>query len=302
MVCYFCASEKTHKTRFQRTINFAGELYSFYYCRNCHGFSLFPKLSEIQIQNMYSISYVEDLSNGDDSENDTVWNRFLQLQNFLTTRLTINKGTFLDYGCGASPVTFGMAKSAGLDAFGMEYSQDIRHLVMEESGVTVYSRDEVFNSKQKYDVIFLGDVIEHLVNPEIELRALASKLNPEGILIAQGPLQGAWTFSHSMVNIFALFTKKRLSIFPPYHVSLANRKSMNELLKQSGYSNVKMDCTEVNWPAPSFKSLMTKPSLRSLLLFNSKVLDKSFASSMKNFGSRYFLVCQKASQKNIGIE
>ena len=151
-------------------------------------------------------------------------------------------------------------------------------------------------------MIFLGDVIEHLVNPEIELRVLASKLNPEGILIAQGPLQGAWTFTHGMVNIFALFTKKRLSSFPPFHVSLANRKSMNELFEQTGYTNVKMDCTEVNWPAPNFKSLITRPSLRSLLLFNSKILDKSFAKLMRNFGSRYFLVCQKAIQVNIEIE
>ena len=302
MVCYFCASEKIHKTRFQRTINFAGELYSFYYCRNCYGYSLFPKLSENQIQNMYSISYVEDLSNGDDSEKDTDWNRFLQFQSFLTTQLKIRKGIFLDYGCGADPITFDMVKSSGLEVFGMEYSQDIRHLVMEASGVTVYSRDELLNSKQKYDVIFLGDVIEHLVNPEVELRALASKLNSEGILIAQGPLQGAWTFTHSMVNIFALFTKKRRSSFPPYHVSLANRKSMNELLEQTGYTNVKMDCAEVNWPAPNFKSLITSPSLRSLLLFSSKVLDKFFARLMKNFGSRYFLVCQKATQKNVEIE
>lgn len=300
MACYFCASEEIHKTRFQRTINFTGELYSFYYCRNCHGYSLFPKLSENQIQNMYSISYVEDLNNEDNSEKVSDWNRFLQFQNFLNTQL--KKGIFLDYGCGADPITFDMAKSSGLEAFGMEYSQDIRQLVMEKSGVTVYSRDEVLNSEQKYDVIFLGDVIEHLVNPEIELRVLASKLNPKGILIAQGPLQGAWTFTHSMVSIFALFTKKRLSNFPPYHVSLANRKSMNELLKQTGYTNIKMNCTEVNWPAPNFKSLITRPSLRSLLLFNSKILDKSFARFMRNYGSRYFLVCQKATQENMEIK
>jgi len=245
---------------------------------------------------------VEDPNNGDDSEKVSDWNRYLQFQNFLNTQLKIKKGVFLDYGCGADPITFDMAKLSGLKAFGMEYSQDIRRLVMEESAVTVYSRDEVLKSKQKYDVIFLGDVIEHLVNPEIELRLLASKLNPDGILIAQGPLQGAWTFTHSMVSIFALFTKKRLSSFPPYHVSLANRKSMNELLKKTGYTDIKMDCTEVNWPAPNFKSLITTPSLRSLLLFNSKIIDKSFARLIRNFGSRYFLVCQKMTHKDIEIK
>lgn len=302
MICYFCSSKKIHKTRFQRTIRFTGELFSFYYCRNCHGYSLFPKLSENQIQKMYSISYVEDLNNADNSEIVSDWDKFLQFQNYLNTQLRVKEGIFLDYGCGADPITFDMVKSSGLQAFGMEYSQDIRHLVMTASGVTVYSRDEVLNSKHKYDLIFLGDVIEHLVNPESELRLLASKLNPDGILIAQGPLQGAWTFTHSMVSIFVLFTKRKLSNFPPYHVSLANRKSMNELLKRTGYTNIRMDCTEVNWPAPNFKSLISSFSLRNLLLFNSKLLDKSFARLMRNFGSRYFLVCQKATQKDMEIE
>ena len=85
---------------------------------------------------MYSISYVEDLSNGDDSEKDTDWNRFLQFQSFLTTQLKIRKGIFLDYGCGADPITFDMVKyfydqsttRKSFDAYSTEFAAYAAHL------------------------------------------------------------------------------------------------------------------------------------------------------------------------------
>lgn len=292
MICYLCSSGNILKTNSQRRIRYGTQLYSFYFCKDCYGYSLFPKLSDQQIQRLYSISYVTDLNDENDSEEYADWNKFLQLKHFLSTKMDKSGGTFLDYGCGADPVTFEIARSSGLNPFGMEYSRDIQKLVMKETGVQVYSKDEILNSKHEYDVIFLGDVLEHLVNPMTDLRALLSKLKKDGILIAQGPLQGAWTFTHFIVIFFALLTKSRVSHFPPYHVSLANRKSMQELLRKAGFADIKIECTEVTWPAPNFKTFVKKPSPRSFLLFTSKVLDKIIARLVKNYGSRYFLVCK----------
>ena len=95
-----------------------------------------------------------------------------------------------------------------------------------------------------------------------------------------------------MVIIFAMVNKTRVSSSLRYYESPANRQSIQELLRYTGYENMRIECTEVNWPAPNFKSFVARPNLRNLLLFSSKVLDKSIARLIKNFGSRYFLVCR----------
>jgi hypothetical protein len=145
-------------------------------------------------------------------------------------------------------------------------------------------------SEVKYDVIFLGDVLEHLIEPKLELEMLKSKLKPNGVLIAQGPLQGAWTFTHLVVMIFAICTRQRLSEFPPYHVSLATRNSMLNLFDSSGFSSTKILCTEVTWPAPEFTSLISNPSIRDIVLIFCKTTDKAISRIVKQYGSRYFLV------------
>lgn len=289
--CYLCLSGKIKRTSFQRRIQFDNQIFSFYYCKNCFSYSLFPKLTELQVQDLYSLDYVTNLNKELNAVESTDWDRFIQLQLFFTSRPKLRGANFLDYGCGADPITFKMAKQSCLEPFGMEFSQDVRESAIAKSGVVVYSRDEILNSSHMYDIIFLGDVIEHLVNPIFELCFLNTKLNPGGILIAQGPLQGARTLTHFLVNLFAFFTRKKISTFPPYHVSLATRKSMLLVMQSSGFTNINMECTEVQWPAPKFNEILSNPSLRNLILVLSKGFDKCMNRLFKKYGSRYFLVC-----------
>jgi trans-aconitate methyltransferase len=262
-------------------------------CKQCFGFSLYPKLSEVQIQKLYSLEYVSNLSETEvDSqiECNNSANRFTQLQEYLKAHHFLEESQFLDYGCGASPETFEVARKFGLNPSGMEYSQDVRQKVMANSKVTVFSREDILKSEKMYDVIFLGDVLEHLIEPKLELEMLKTKLKPNGVLIAQGPLQAAWTFTHLAVMVYSICTGQRLSKFPPYHVSLATRNSMLKLLDSSGFSSTKIKCTEVTWPAPESTSLISKPSLRDFVLISCKAVDKATSRVVKKYGSRYFSV------------
>ena len=293
--CYLCDSNKIRPTLLQRRIRFDSQTFNFYYCKNCSGYSLFPKLNELQVQALYSLDYVANLNWDLDIVGSSEWDRFIQLHSFFKSQPKLKGAKFLDYGCGADPVTFKVAKQFQMEPAGMEFSQDVRESVFAATRIAVYSRDEILNSSNRYDIIFLGDVIEHLFYPTSELQLLNTKLNPGGILIAQGPLQGAQTLTHLVVKLFAIFTRKRISTFPPYHASLATTKSMWLAMQSSGFININIECSEVQWPAPNLNEVLSKPNLRNLILFLTKSFDKLIAKLFKKYGSRYFLVCNSYS-------
>lgn len=291
--CYFCQSEKTAFTPYQRTIQFDGGKYRFVRCRDCRGYSIFPKLNDAQLSFLYSSDYV----GADGDESSSVDNaheaKFTDLADYLAShRGTLGK-KFLDYGCGANPASFEMARENALIPYGMELSADVRTIAEKNTSVKLLSREEIVNGNELFDVIFLGDVLEHLVDPISELGCLIKKLGATGILIAQGPLQGATTLTHLIVRFFAWCTRSKTTSYPPYHVSLASVLSMKKLLIMSGFQLTYLRTFEVDWPVPTFEDLRRNLTLRNMVLFTTKQIDKIIARIFKNYGTRYFVVCKK---------
>lgn len=291
--CYFCQSGKIVPTPYQRTIQFDGNKYQFSRCQNCGGYSLFPKLTEKQLSRLYSLDYVganETQHSSADKEYDA---KFTDLANYLAShRGTLGK-KFLDYGCGANPVSFRIARENALIPHGMELTPDVRMIAQQNTGLELRSREEIINGDELFDVIFLGDVLEHLVDPIPELNHLTKNLTLEGVLIAQGPLQGAKTLTHRIVGLFSWLTQNRSTTYPPYHVSLATLRSMEELLIGCDLKISFRVIDEVNWPAPSFKELLLHLTPRNIILFATKQVDKIFAQLFRDYGTRYFVVCKK---------
>jgi hypothetical protein len=296
--CYFCGESRVFAAKLQREIHYDKNVFTFHYCKNCYGYSLYPKLNELQISNLYSVNYVENLKQENTEQELDTWSKFFRLDKFLANSTSRAGSIFFDYGCGANPETFSIAQRYGLVPVGMEFSADIREVVTTKTGVKMFSREEFIATEERFDKIFLGDVIEHLNNPESDLLHIKSKLNPGGILIAQGPLQGARTLTHLTVRLFSVISPSKVSYFPPYHVSLAHRKSMQCLFKSLGFRNIEIECTEVDWPAPTRKEFVDSPSLRGLVLLLTKYVDKFLGRLFNSYGSRYFLVAGHFSDEN----
>ena len=285
----------------QRTIWYDREMYRFAKCGDCHGFSLFPKLTYSQLSSLYSSDYVGNVdfesSNSEQIDNS----KFALLEEFFQNLEEAKGKNFLDYGCGANPISFRYAKDNYLIPMGMELSQDVREIATKNTGVKMFSRDEIMSGDIKFDFVFLGDVLEHLIDPIIELESLKVIMSKKSLLIAQGPLQGAYTLTHSFVRIFAWLTQWRTTSYPPYHVSLASSRSMRQLFTNAGFQLEQLDIFEVDWPAPIFEEVKSNLSLRGLLLFLAKQIDKYIAQFNQSYGSRYFVVCSKIDN-GIGIE
>lgn len=297
MHCYFCCSKRLKLSLSQRTIQFLSNKYRFVYCQECFGFSLYPNLSESQLLSMYSADYVDQDQEDQTPSDESSSTRFTDLKKHLERFGESHGKAFLDYGCGAYPPTFQFAKENGYIPFGMELSADVREMAKFNTGVKLFSKEEIQNGNQLFDVIFLGDVIEHLVDPVSELKFLQTKLTSGGVLLAQGPVQGAKTLTHLSVRLFVWIFRRKVSIYPPYHVSLASSLSMRRLLELSNFQLTYLQIFEVAWPAPSFSELKEDFCVRSLMLFLTKQIDTLLARVIMNYGTRYFLAASPNTLK-----
>ena len=291
MHCYFCGSQKVKLSLSQRTILFGGEEYRFIFCQGCRGFSLFPTLTDSQLFDLYSSDYVDQDQGEPSASEDTSAVKFSDLKEYLRKQIGMQGKVFLDYGCGANPVSFQLARENGFLPRGMELSADVRELAALNTGVKLLSREDIRGGSELFDVIFLGDVLEHLVDPVYELKFLRTKLAEGGTLLAQGPLQGAMTLTHLMVRLFAWATRGKVTSYPPYHVSLASSISMKRLLETSGFQLTHIKTFEVDWPAPSLAEVRRHFTPRNLTLFVTKKIDKLLAAILPRYGTRYFLSC-----------
>jgi len=288
--CTFCGSHKTRVSRKQRKVFFDNYMYNFFYCKKCLGYFIYPELTSIQLDHLYSRSYIETHLGENKIPDVEQPSRFLSLEKYLKGDLHSPGEFFLDYGCGASPETLAIARSNNLTPIGMEFAADVRKLASSSSGEIVLSREELLDLKVKFSVIFLGDVLEHLVAPQIVLKELSGLLAEDGVIISQGPLQGARTLTHMIVGAYSCITPKRFATYPPYHVTLAHSQSMVRLFSVAKLKIEHISIEEVSWPAPTLNELCRKFNSRNLFLFLVKVPDMFLSRVLSMYGTRYFMV------------
>ena len=287
--CFLCGSTSVKRTRDRRPVDFHVIRY-FYKCLDCRGYSLWPKLENWEIQKLYSTNYIGDVGPESSLDYEPDKARFSKLEIFLRGASNPQQMYFLDYGCGASADTVIMAKALGFQSFGVEVAGETRTEAKLVSGCKIYSPKEIASEQHRFDIVFIGDVLEHVSDPISLLKSLQESLNNGGILIIQGPLEGALTLSNFLVAIKAQLLHKRPGTFPPYHVSLATRNSMVKMLRALGLYTNRIEITEPYWPAPRLGSRDSFTSLSKFLLSMAKLIDIGIHQISKSYGTRFFLI------------
>lgn len=292
--CFLCGSNRVKRTRERRPVHFHVDRY-FYKCKDCKAFSLWPKLENWEIQKLYSINYIGDVAPPSSLDSETDKARFSKLELYLTSLDNQGEKLYLDFGCGASADTVIMAKALGFQAFGVEVAEDTRKQANFVSGCEIYSPEEILTIQHRFDVVFMGDVLEHVMDPISLLESAQKCLKPEGTLIIQGPLEGAVTLSNFFVSIKAQIFFNRPSAFPPYHVSLARKRSILKILKMRKLTVVNMEVTEPYWPAPRLGSKDSFVSPSKFVLSLTKLVDIGIHKIMKSYGTRFILIAKSSS-------
>ena len=92
-----------------------------------------------------------------------------------------------------------------------------------------------------FDFIILGNVLEHMIEPEVVLGRLKKHLSENGFLIYSVPNIVNW---HSRLTIFSgKFEYADRGIFEKTHLRFYNLNSARKLATDAGYRIVRLDVT-----------------------------------------------------------
>jgi SAM-dependent methyltransferase len=201
---------------------------------------------------------------------------------------SLRPGAFLDYGCGGGQL-LKEARRHGWEAVGVEFDAGAAARASQTSGARVVTDTTVLGDSFRADLLHLGDVIEHLTDPDTEIPEILSLLKPGGVLLAQGPLE-------NNPNLFWAVTRwgRRLRGRPrvemaPYHVLLATAAGQRAFFRRFGLQEFSFTLREAAWPAPNRISVSDLGRPRRLGLF----LIRRFSQLVSRlaphaWGNRYF--------------
>ena len=206
----------------------------------------------------------------------------------------VNKGEILDIGASYGDYMF-KVKQIGWKAKGIELnSKSVRHateqLKLDVENILI----EDFSSETKFDVVNMGMVMEHILEPNIVVKKVESLLKPNGTFIFSIPNYGGIESK--------IFGKYWYSLHLPMHINHFTPRTVKYLLKKNGFSKVKIyHQNDYNDFIRSLSNMLQdKPYLKVIHSFiNSKFVRKLFVApivfilSLFNLTSRMTVYCQK---------
>lgn len=148
-------------------------------------------------------------------------------------------GKFLEIGC-AGGAFLHAARKAGYEVKGVEFSDVAAELAREKFGLDVVTGDVKVARypNNTFDVVFMGDVLEHLPDPVATCKEVFRVMAPGGIFVIECPMQTNTLFSRVGFLAYRLAGKKATVNLPPYHLFEYRPASMAALLRRCGFEIV----------------------------------------------------------------
>lgn len=222
--------------------------YSFLKCKECG--CIFRESNEVDYDSLYDDSYGA-LSYSINEDNKGIKNRLLTIRDqyvFLGKHKIVGKllnkrrpspyyyiaeyrnllqngASFLDMGCGIGRMVYQM-KNAGANVFGAEpyIEEDIQY----KNGLVI-KKKFLKEIEEKFDIVFLDNVLEHLESPMDDLNDIRRILKPGGICGLLFPAQG---------EMLEEYKQNSFIVQAPQHVCLHTEDSIRTLAEKSGFKIV----------------------------------------------------------------
>jgi SAM-dependent methyltransferase len=261
--------------------SFSSETFELGVCDRCHlGLVLNPRtdFDELYGTAYYSgcgadptINYVSDEEPG--SIREIEWSGILDTVGAITKIRHPNMKTLrlLDWGAGLGGLVR-MARRSGLEADGLD--EGYAGQVLESKGLKAPPLEEIAS---QYDVITAIEVVEHLIDPISDLKAMSRCLKPGGfLLITTG------NFGKARVPLRQWYYAQ----VPDVHITFWSPRSWSKALRSAGLEVTPLPLTRVDPRIIQYKMIKALPkyrgplvSLRSLWSPATRIVDRRYGIS-----------------------
>lgn len=169
---------------------------------------------------------------------------------------------FLDVGCSTGYFGDFIKNYAKVTVDGIEISKDKIEAKKVLNNVFSFDLDSEWPSsftKNKYDYILFGDVLEHLKNPRLTLEKSKKLLNSGGYIFVSVPNIAHISTRLELVN--GSFEYEDTGILDNTHLQYFTLKTFTNIVKEAGYNIVKVDYSYNDFPEKIIKELLHKAGL-----------------------------------------
>ncbi len=221
----------------ENTLKIKEEEFLIVRCKSCGlTFLLNPPDESVIYEDYYQIEF-----KGDDYREDSPFAHLREIYEINEQRTEFIKKfaslaedfKILDIGCG-SGLFLKSCKDVGIQGEGIDVSGNALKFARDEFGLNVYNKttDDLINEKKKYDMITMWHVLEHIMEPTVELSKIKELLSPNGYLMIEVPNLNSIKFKLSG-------KKWKGGNHPLYHRSFFTSRTLGETLMKSGFTNFK---------------------------------------------------------------
>ncbi len=202
--------------------------FDFYDCSFCSLRFVHPRYLD---EDIYDKDYFDGASHGfgfsNYEEDKTASSSYLSFILRRIRKLASSKDlTLLDIGA-ANGFFVSLASNNGFESKGIELSEEAVNWALRLGRDVKKTSIEEFRAEESFDVVTILDVLEHLTEPREALQMISGFLNQNGILVLNVPDRS---------SVFARICGYRWHAYlPPEHWFYFNRKSISELLEQTGF-------------------------------------------------------------------
>ena len=237
-VCDLCGSSE-----FMNYCNLEGKTKrSVFICKKCSLTYLYPIPSVDELNDFYRQDYRKKYS-----QQNFVTNEVVAYEQKRATRVTemvrryFNKDTskILDIGCSSGTLLKNLYKlSSHCELYGIEMNDNYRKFIVDSGianqnnitndNITMYCSGQ----KNKFDLITIVHVLEHLKNPKDVLMSIYRLLKDDGILYVEVP------------NLKTPYNNLREKYFAIYHLTYFTDFTLRKMLEKVGFKILEEKCME----------------------------------------------------------
>jgi len=227
--CPLCLSSNHSAYLEAKDYFYSGKPFGIHQCTDCGFLFTNPRPVDENLQDYYKSEKYLSHTDSNDSFFSVLYRlvkHYALHQKLNIVRRFVRSGTLLDIGCGTGDF-IALAKEKQWVVRGVEQNENARILAQKKYLAVLSSIDQLAILNERFDVITLWHVLEHLPDLHSTMKIISQKIKSDGTLLIALPNYSSWDAGH--------YGKYWAALDLPRHLYHFNRKTICALLSKYGF-------------------------------------------------------------------